>query len=220
MRKLTHLIIFMAATAVLIVCVVSWYTSRETLPTKIRIAAGKPEGLYHNFALHLAERLKKRTGRPVDIIVTDGSEENVGLLQNGGADLAFIQADSLTPEGVAAIAPLFPEPLYFLVRKVKKIHSVADLEGRRVTLGPKGSGARKTASTVLNHYQVPLDKLQDAEVYFGALADDPTLDAALFTTGFMNPKLEELLKRGDLELVGIANADGLAALPVVHYHDH
>ena len=213
MRKLTHLLIVMAATAVLVVCAVSWYTSRETLPTKLRIAAGKPEGLYHKFALQLAERLKERTGRTVHVIVTDGSDANVKLLGKGGADLAFIQADSLTPEGVAAIAPLFPEPLYFLVRKEKGIHSVADLArpDRRVTLGPKGSGARKNARTVLSHYQVPLDKLQDTEEYFGALADDPGLDAAVFTTGWMNPKLEELLQRGDLELVGIADAEGLAA---------
>jgi TRAP transporter TAXI family solute receptor len=208
MRKLTHLII---VTAVLIACAVSWYTTRETLPTKIRIATGKPEGLYHKFALHLAERLEKRTGRIVHVIPTDGSKANVELLQNGGAELALMQADSSTHEGVAAIAPLFPEPLYLLARKKEKIHSVTDLVGRRVTLGPKGSGARKNAYAVLTHYQIPLEKLRDTEEYFGALADDPDLEAALFTTGWMNPKLEELLKRGDLELVGIADAEGLAA---------
>jgi hypothetical protein len=55
-----------------------------------------------------------------------------------------------------------------------------------------------------------LQSLRDTEEYFGALATNQDLDAALFTTGWMNPKLKELLQRPDLELVGIADAEGLA----------
>jgi uncharacterized protein len=211
MRKLTYLILVIAATAVLVVCGFSWYTSRETLPREVRLAAGKRDGLYHAFAQHLAKRLQERTGVPVRVIETDGSEANVQLLRDGGADLAFLQAVSSTPDGIAGIAPLFPEPLHLLVRKDAGIRSVADLKGRRVTLSPRGSGARQNAYTLLNHYQVPLESVRDSEEYFGALATNPDLDAALFTTGSMNPTLEKLLQHGDLELVGIADAEGLAA---------
>lgn len=211
MRKLTYLIIVIAALAVLIVCVLSWYTSRETLPREIRIAAGKPEGLYHTLAQHLAKRLHEQTGQPVRVIETNGSDANVELLRNGGAELGFLQAVSLTPQGIRGIAPLFPEPLHLLVRKDKGIRSVSDLTGRRVTLSPPGSGARRSACAVLDHYQVPLESMHDTEEYFGAMAADPDLDAALFTTGWMNPTLEKLLQRNDLELVGIADAEGLAA---------
>ncbi|MBC7968298.1 MAG: TAXI family TRAP transporter solute-binding subunit [Fuerstia sp.] len=211
MRKLTYLIIVFATLAVLIVCVHSWYTSRETLPREIRLAGGKPEGLYHTLAQHLAKRLHEQTGQPARVIETDGSEANVELLRNGGAELGLLQAVSLTPEGIRGIAPLFPEPLHLLVRKDKGIRSISDLAGRRVTLGPLGSGSRQSASTVLNHYQVPLDSMHDTQEYFGAIATDADLDAALFTTGWMNPTLEKLLQRNDLELVGIADAEGLAA---------
>jgi TRAP transporter TAXI family solute receptor len=211
MRKVTYFILVLAATAVLIVCGLSWHTSRDTLPREIRLAAGKRDGLYDTFAQQLAKRLHERTGLPVRVIETNGSEANVQLLRDGDADLAFLQAVSSTPDGIAGIAPLFPEPLHLLVRKNKKIRSVADLKGRCVTLGPRGSGARQNAYTVLNHYQVPLESMQDAEEYFGALATNPNLDAALFTTGSMNPTLEKLLQLGDLELVGIADAEGLAA---------
>src|SRR5262249_30646546 len=135
---------------------------------------------------------------------------NVKLLREGGAELGFMQALSTTPDDVAGIAPLFPEPLHLLVRKGKGIRSVADLKGRRVTLGPRHSGARQNAIAVVNHYQVPLESLQDTEEYFVALATDPKLEAALFTTASMNQQLKDLLARGDLELVGIADAEGLA----------
>jgi TRAP transporter TAXI family solute receptor len=211
MRKLTYLVIVIAALAVLIVCGVSWYTSRETLPREIRIAGGKPDGLYHTFAQHLAERLHERTGQPVRVIETDGSEANVELLRDGGAELGFLQVVSSTPQGVRGIAPLFAEPLHLLVRKGRGIRSVSDLAGRRVTLGPRGSGARQNAYALLNHYQVPIDSLRDTAEYFGAMATDRDLDAAVFTTGSMNPTLAELLQRSDVELVGIADAEGLAA---------
>lgn len=211
MRKLTYLIIVIAALASLFVCVFSWYTSRETLPREIRLAGGKPEGLYHALAQHLAQRLHEQTGQKVRVIETDGSEANVELLRNGGAELGLLQAVSSTPEGIRGIAPLFPEPLHLLVRKDKGIRSVSDLAGRRLTLGPPGSGARQSAYTVLKHYQIPLESMHDTEQYFGAIATDQDLDAALFTTGWMNPTLEKLLQRNDLELIGLADAEGLAA---------
>ncbi len=100
----------------LVVSATVWYTSRETLPPEIRVAAGKRDGLYHTFAQGFARRLQQRTGRPVRVIETSGSEENVELLRSNGAELAMIQTTSLTPEGVAGVAPLFSEPLHFIVR--------------------------------------------------------------------------------------------------------
>src|SRR4051812_33423859 len=100
MPKLLHLIILaLAATALLVVFVLVWYTSRETFPPEIRIAAGKQDGLYHTFAQQFAKRLHERTGRPVRVIETAGSDENLRLLREGGAELALIQTVSLAPEG-------------------------------------------------------------------------------------------------------------------------
>src|SRR3954452_2813197 len=48
-------------------------------------------------------------GRPVRVMETAGSAENVALLRDGGAELALIQTTSLNPDGVAGVAPLFPE---------------------------------------------------------------------------------------------------------------
>ena len=190
--------------------VVAWSASREQLPPEIRIAAGRKDGLYFTFAEQFAKRLQERTGRPVRVVETAGSEANVGLLHDGGTDLALIQTASLTPEGVAGIAPLFPETLHFIVRKNRNIRSPADLAGKRVALGLKGSGIRQNAAIVLAHYDVPLESLQDAEEHFAAIATDKGIDAALVTTGWMNPILEQLLRNDELELLGLPDPDGLA----------
>ena len=224
MRKLTRLITAVAATAVMVVCGLCWYNSHEFLPREIHIAAGQKDGLYYELAQKLAQCLHKRTGRSVRVLETAGTEENVrhlrdgdaelALIQNvphlrdGDAKLALIQAVSTTPEGLAGIAPLYPEILHLLARKGKGIRSPKDLEGRRVALGLRGSSMRQISHTVLTHYQVK--NVEDAEEYFGVLATEPGVDAALVTTGWMNPTVEKLLQRGDLELIGIDDPDGLA----------
>jgi TRAP transporter TAXI family solute receptor len=215
MSKVVYLLTAATAATVLVVCAVLWYTSRETLPPEIRIAAGKRDGLYHTFAQEFAKRLQNRTRRPVRVIETAGTEENVELLRTGGADLALIQTTSLTPAGVAGVAPLFPEPLHFIVRKSARggangIGSPADLGGRRVALGLSGSAIRQNSHTVLTHYGVAPENVRDAGEHFAALAD-PNVDAALVTTGWMNPVLEKLLRRDDVELVGLADPEALAA---------
>jgi uncharacterized protein len=208
MRKIASFLIAFAAVAVIVACVLFWYITRETLPPEIRIAAGKQGGLYHELAQHFAKRLRERTGRPVRVIETAGTDANIDLLRDGGAELALIQRVSSTPEGLAGIAPLFLEPLHFIVRKGKGIGSPKDLAGKRVALGLKGSSMRQTSRTVLAHYDVK--NVQDAEEYFGALDTDPAVEATLATTGWMNPTVEKLLQRADLELIGLDDPDGLA----------
>ena len=208
MRKFS-LTVVLAATVALVGGVVLWYATSDALPPEIRIAAGKRDGLYHTLALNIAKCLKER-GQPVRVVESAGTEENIGLLRDKEVHLALIQKVSATPEGVAGIAPLFAEPLHFIVRRGKGIASPRDLAGRRVALGLKGSTMRQTSRTLLAHYGVPIAPGMDAEEHFGMLGIDPEVHAALVTTGWMNPIVAELLQRDDLELIGIGDPEGLA----------
>ena len=214
MRSRLFVLFALVAVAVITACAVAWANTRETLPPEIRIAAGRKDGLYFTFAEQFAKRLQERTGRPVRVVETAGSEANVGLLRDGGADLALVQTASLTPDGVAGIAPLFPEPLHFIVRKrpapARPIRSPADLAGKRVALGLKGSSIRQNAITVLSHYDIAVKDLQDAEEHFAAIGTDAGIDAALVTTGWMNPLLEQLLRNDELELLSLPDPEGVA----------
>lgn len=206
-----HFVVTALVAALLVACAAAWYAARPSLPPEIRIAAGQPGGLYHTFARDFARRLEQRTGRPVRVIETGGSGSNCGLLCGGGTELALIQTTSLDPEGVVGVAPLFPEPLHFLARKDSGIRSPADLAGRRVGLGMPGSGVRQNARVLLLHYGVPPEGVKDVEDPFGALAASGGEDAALVTSGWMNPTLEKVLRGGSVELLGLADPEGLAA---------
>lgn len=211
MSKARYLVTAVVATIVLVVSAAFWFQSRPPMPAEIRIAAGQPGGLYQAFANDFAKRLQDRTGRPVRVIETAGSEANHELLRSGGVELALIQTTSLTPDGVVGVAPLFQEPLHFLVRKGSGIRSPADLAGRRVGLGLRGSGIRQNASVILPHYGLSPEQVQDIEDPFGALTATGGVDAALVTTGWMNPTLENVLRGGKVELIGLADPEGISA---------
>ncbi len=206
-RKFSRLILAFAFTALLVCCVLLWYT-HETLPPVIRIAAGRPNGLYNKFTHEFAKQLEQRIGRPVEVIETAGSVDNTDLLNSGGAELALCQTYSSTPKGVAGCAPLYPEMLHFIVRKGQGIRSLRDLEGKRVALGLKGSAMLENSKTVLAHYDVK--NVQNREEYFEALLANPEIDAALVTTGWMNPTLLEIMQTGNFDLLDVDDPEGLA----------
>jgi TRAP transporter TAXI family solute receptor len=210
MRKFS-LVVALAAVVALVAAAL-WYASRDPLPPQIRIAAGKRGGLYHTLALEIAKSLssEERTGRPVLVVESPGTEANLQLLRDRKVELALIQKVSATPEGIAAIAPLFSEPLHIIVRRGKGIASPKDLAGHRLSLGLRGSTMRQTSLTLLAHYGVPVTKAMDSEEHFGVLVANPGVDAALVTTGWMNPIVAGLLQRDDLELIGIDDSEGLA----------
>ena len=122
----------------------------------------------------------------------------------------MFQTYSLPPDGIAGIAPLFMEPLHLIARN-KDIASVAKLAGKRVALGTKGSGMRQNAMTVLANHGLALTDLTEVEEPFGALDADPKLAAAFIASRWMNPLLLKRLQQNDVALVGIDDAEGLAA---------
>lgn len=198
------------AVVVLVGCLTAWFATRKTLPRKIRMATGKETGLYHDFGKALALPLKNRSGRTLELRSTAGSQSNSQLLERGEVDLALIQAGFLNPRKFSIVAPLYAEALHVIVRKGRGIEKAADLAGRNVILGPKGSGMRTGAQRFLRHYGIDADGLKQNERYFTDLANDESLDAAIVIAGFLNQDLQRLLAGGQFELLPIEDAEAVA----------
>ena len=195
---------------VIAACIVIWYVTRETLPREIRIATAEKGGLYHRVGARLQKHLAARTGHTVVLVPTKGSRENGELLRQGKVHLAILQAGAVSTQGLAVVAPLYPEPVHLLVRKGRGIVSVKDLKGRHVSLGPHGSGMRESATTVLEHGGIGPQSLQDNTRYFKELSSRKEMDAAVVTTGMLNHDLHELMRDGEFDLLPLVNARALA----------
>jgi TRAP transporter TAXI family solute receptor len=122
-------------------------------PRRITIATGGEGGAYYHFARQYAELLQK-DGITLEVRATKGSVENLDLLADpkSGVGVAIVQsgvADDAAASHIAALGSLYREPLWIFYRGDQPLKLVSQLEGKRLAIGPPGSGTRVTALQVL-----------------------------------------------------------------------
>jgi TRAP-type uncharacterized transport system substrate-binding protein len=121
-------------------------------PREIRIAVGtQPDSAYTEAAVAYAARLEA-TGFRVRRVPTRGSVENLALLRGRRVDVALVQggiADPVRDRGLESLGAVFPEPVWAFLRADRGLRRLADLRGRRVAIGPEGSGARVLSLALL-----------------------------------------------------------------------
>ncbi len=192
---------------------VGWFMTRDHLPRRIVIATGKDGGLYHAVGDDLMRSLARETGARTEVLTTEGSAENRDLLTSGGRkrpDLAIVQAAFVSAADMHVVAPLYPEFVYIIVRRDSDIQTLHDLANRSVALGSLGSGMRQTAISILDHYGVGVDSLQNTECYFtDLLIDDSPLEAAVVTAGLGNSDLDRVLRTNRFRLIPITDSEAI-----------
>lgn len=184
-------------------------------PKRIAIATGGQAGGYFAFGNRYAEVLK-RHGVTLDVRPTAGSLENIGLLTTAGSGVgvALVQGgitDAREAPGLVSLGRLFVEPLWVFYRgdTVDRLHQLA---GRRIAIGPEGSGTRHLASRLLKASEIdeaaatllPLTGMEAAE----ALARG-AVDAVFLALAPGAPAVQALLRNPDVQLMSFAQAEAL-----------
>jgi TRAP transporter TAXI family solute receptor len=178
---------------------------------RVVIAAGGTQGVYYVYARALASQLERRDpGLRVDVVATSGSMENLQRLADGGATLAFTAADAAAeamsggpPFGrelpIAALARLYDDYLH-LVAPASGARRLSQLAGRRVSIGPPGSGTRLIASRLrlprLHAVGLGLDES-------AAALRAGRIDAFFWSGGLPTPGVDELARRLPLRLLDL-----------------
>ncbi|MDB5390365.1 MAG: pknB 9 [Planctomycetaceae bacterium] len=192
----------------------AWMAMDDGMPREIRMATGKPAGMYHFYSETLQQALQAR-GRKVVLRSTEGTVDNAELVHDKQAELGIIQAGVVSLRDIAVIAPLAREIVHVIVRSNSGIRRISDLRGKHVVFGEPASGMRSSATQILNHYRIELAELKVHDGYFMDLLHDKKLDAAIVTAGFENKDLQTLLDSSEFTLLPI---DGAAALALKHPH--
>ncbi|MBQ1016016.1 TAXI family TRAP transporter solute-binding subunit, partial [Micromonospora sp. M51] len=184
-----------------------------TPPTSIRIATGSPTAVYYAFGQFPVE--DGRQGLPdvrASVVVTAASAENVQLVGSGGAELGFTQADVLPTSttgspAVAAVARVYDDQLHLVTTSGGPVRTVADLRGRRVSVGAPGSGTEITATRLLE-----VARLGGGEVRRERLGLDDSvkalrsgrIDAFFFSGGLPVRGIEELADASAIRIVDLS----------------
>ena len=133
---------------------------------------------------------------------TKGSSENVPLLEEGKLDLALVAGDyasgalAKSDTRLRIITAMYGSPGMFVVRADSPVKAIADLKGKPVVLGTRGSGLTVLGRSVLQALDVPVQ-----EILLEKAADGPILiqegkAAALWGAGVGWPGFETMAKQG------------------------
>ena len=149
---------------------------------------------------------------------TPGSIENLRLINKGQIESGFAQADlagwayhgtkifvEAGPQRqLRTIASLFPEAAHLVVRADSPIHKLADLKGKRVSLGELGSGTAADAAVFLTIAGFREKDLVRKFLRPGPAAEElksGELDAFFLVGGYPVPAIRDLASTIPIRLV-------------------
>ena len=205
---------------VIVAMYVTWRFIEPAPPHRVVIAAGVEGGDYDYFAKKYAQYFKSN-GFELKVKPTAGAVENWKLLldPNSGVDVAIAQggtAPETASDQLQAVCSLYYEPLWVFYRGERAITRLSELSGKRIAIGPEGSGVRALALKLLesngidskNAGQTQLSEAtgQDA----AALLKNGQLDAVLLVIGPKSPVVQDLARSDGVRLMNFDQADAYA----------
>ncbi|KEF36818.1 TRAP transporter solute receptor, TAXI family [Schinkia azotoformans MEV2011] len=189
----------------------------EYLPSQLIIATGGTSGTYYPLGGGIAQIISDNTDVSATAQTTGGSVENMRLLGNQEVDLAFVQNDiadyaakgtmmfeGTKVENLQGLAALYNETIQIVLPGNSTITSVADLKGKRVSVGAPGSGVEANAMQILEIYGMTFDDLKAQRLSFGDSVQsmqDGNLDAAFVTAGAPTSAVTELSATNGVKLI-------------------
>ena len=198
---------------------IGWFSFtliRPAPPDTLVIAGGQEGSSFENNAKKYAE-LISRHGIKVKIVTTDGSEENLDLLQkeNASVDVGFVQAglvDAEDTEGIMSLGTMYVQPFMVFYRGRRDIDHLTELKGMRIAIGPEGSGTNTLSLKLLEE-----NSMTAADAQLLEIDGDDAVDAfkkkkidAIFTSSELTrtQTMTELMSLPGVHLMSFLQADG------------
>lgn len=183
------------------------------------MGTGGTSGTYYGYGGILGNQIKTSSGITVNVVSTDGSKANILGIDAGNYQLGTVQSDvmayawagsrSFEKEGALdsfrVIGGLYAEAVQ-LVTMDPNIKTVADLAGKKVSIGAAGSGVYFNAIDILGAAGLAETDIQPQYQSFADSADalkDGKIDAAFIVAGAPTPAIQELCTTSKAYLVPI-----------------
>ncbi|MDO9499965.1 TAXI family TRAP transporter solute-binding subunit [Falsiroseomonas sp.] len=208
-------------------------------PQFFRIGTGSAGGTYYPIGGIIANAISCPPGAPCNAagatdgvpgmvavaVATQGSVQNVNLIQSGNAEAGFTQSDvahwSFTGTGLFEgrpkvdrlrfVAHLFPEHIHAVVRRDSAIRGFSDLAGKRIAIGLQASGARIGAEMILEANGLRAGREYTAEFLNQAQGtermQDRGLDATFTVVGYPAAAFTEFCSRAGCRILPITGAE-------------
>lgn len=176
--------------------------------TAMSMGTGSPTGTYYAYGGVIGQYIKNDAGISVNAVSTGGSKDNIQGIDVGDYQLGTVQSDVMhyAWNGTRAfeedgklttfrtVAGLYAEAVQ-LVTTNASIKTVADLKGKKVSIGAPGSGVYFNAIDILTAAGLTEKDINPQYQNFDQSADalkDGKIDAAFIVAGAPTPAITEL----------------------------
>jgi TRAP transporter TAXI family solute receptor len=180
-------------------------------PLEINIVTGSEFGEYHAIARDM-ETLAAQNDLDIDIIPSRGAVENIhDVYYYSTVPLGIVQSDVLEflnlfgnssdevrrqVEAVRVVYPLYQEKIHVIARK--EIGALAELTGKRISIGAFGSGTNMTATLILRDLDIRPAEARMLETRSGIAAlKTGEIDALFYVIGVPAVALQEEISPDD-----------------------
>ncbi|MDN6529065.1 MAG: TAXI family TRAP transporter solute-binding subunit [Brevibacterium sp.] len=183
----------------------------------ITVATGGSSGVYYQVGATMSEILADELGADTSVQSTGASVENLTLIQDGGAELAFTQGDavdqSLAGEGACegkkidslpVGANLYNQYVQLVTIEGSGIETIDDLKGKAVSVGDQNSGVELNARTVVDAYGLSYEDFNADYLPYSEAIDqmrNGQLEAAFVTSGLPNSAVTDLATSDDVKVI-------------------
>src|SRR5256884_3776717 len=190
----------------------------------LNIVTGGTGAVYIVYGAGLADVLNKRLGTAASAQSTTASVDNMKLIRDGKADVAFTLADTAfdavngkgsfaspeKPSDAKVLAVLYSNLTHLVVKESGGINTVPDLKGKRVSMGSAGSGTEIIANRTLEAFGmdpaagISRERL-GAQDSANALRDGK-IDAFFFSGGLPVPAVLELATGTKVKMLDLSDS--------------
>jgi TRAP transporter TAXI family solute receptor len=203
---------------VIVIGAAYWFV-RPAPPDTITITSG-PTGSTFRLNAEKYQKILARNGVKLQILPSDGSLDNLKRLADPGyrVDVGFVQGGvsaGMTLDKLVSLGSVFHEPLALFYRTAAPVNWLSELGGKRLAIGPEGSGTHALALILLKANGIEPGGAttllnQGGEEAAKALVEGEVDAAFLMGDSATPPIMRKLIWTPGVRLLNFAQADAYA----------
>ena len=219
-RRRRLLIVSTAAAGIFVIAIVWVIMILHPMPPRtVTMTTGSEGGSYHEFGKRYRD-IFARAGIDLRLVPSEGGVENLRRLRDprSGIEIGFVQggtSGSGESPDLVSLGTVSYEPLWFFYRGANPGKKLEGLRGKRISIGPEGSGTRVLATELLQRFGIG-QGIAEFLPYPPQVAGEKLLEgeiqAAMIVAAWDSPVVQRLLASDDVEPASFARADALVAL--------
>lgn len=218
MRSLrTEWIVALVAFAALAAIVALIFAVNPVPPTSLVMSTASSTGPDYAIGQQY-QRLLEAEGFTLDLLEGQGSAMTVDRLISGEAQVGIVSTGIITDEqaeSLRSLGSLYFEPIWIFYQADQDVQYITDLRGKRIGIGPVGSGTRLTALRLLAANGITNENSTLVEPAFPEMREQMLageLDAVFWVVSPNSTSIREFLRTESIALLDITRTQAYRSL--------